>query len=391
MLTVAIAACGETRIHLVDATQTARASNAGGTPASEAPTKTSGERQAPSLADAPSAAPTTIAKAVGQMLMSHVTGLTASHTLLARVRSGQIGSVILYRENISTDAQLSHLTSSLQQAAKAGNNPPLFIGTDQEGGSVKRLHNSPPTMSAREMGASQHPRSTAEAQGLATAQHLRRLGINLDFAPVSDIPTTGNNFLGDRAFGPTPRSVVEGATGFAIGLARGGVAGSAKHFPGLGAAGPLDSDFSIVAISASKEQLRASYAPYESMARAGALVAPMVMISDASYVSLDRSGVPAVLSKQVLHGELTVAGMAGRVAITDDLEVPLVERYSEPAVKAVLAGDDILMFAQHESSSEQAYQQILAGLTTGAIPSSLVLSAALKVETLKQRLRLSPE
>lgn len=326
--------------------------------------------------------------AIGQMLMSHVTGLTASPQLLARIRRGQVGSVILYRENIYSDRQLSALALSLQQAARAGGNPPLFVGTDQEGGSVKRLYHAPPTMSAQEMGASPHPRPVAESQGLAAGLHLRRLGINLDFAPVADIPTTADSFLQDRAFGHDPRSVEEGATGFAIGLSHAGVAGSAKHFPGLGAAGPRDSDFTLVDIRASRTQLRASYGPYRSMARSGPTVAPMVMISDAIYPSLDRTDVPAVLSKEILHTELAAAQLSGRVTVTDDLEVPSVVHYADAAVRAVLAGDDILMFAQHEASSERAFQAIQAAITSGTIPKSLVLAAATRVVALKQSLLL---
>jgi beta-N-acetylhexosaminidase len=326
-----------------------------------------------------------VEKAVGQMLMSHVSGLTASPRLLGRIRRGEVGSVILYRANITGDQQLLRLTRSLQRAAASGGNPRLLIGVDQEGGTVKRLLHAPPTMSARQMGASPRPRSVARAQGLATARHLRRLGINLDFAPVSDIPSGSDNFLGERAFGSS-RQVIAGATGFAEGLAEGGVAGSAKHFPGLGYAGPLDSDFSIVSIGASALRLRAGYAPYKAMSAAGPTVAPLVMISDAAYPSLDPSGAPAVLSGKIVRRELTAAGMSSRTVITDDLEVPLVERYPSAAVEGALAGDDILMYAQRESGSEHAYRSLLSAVTRGRLPRSTVLAAAMKVELLKQTL-----
>jgi beta-N-acetylhexosaminidase len=296
--------------------------------------------------------------------------------------------VILYSENIASESQLERLTSSLQAAARAGGNPPLFIGTDQEGGSVKRLPDAPPTLSASQMGASADPFMLAERQGLATGIHLRRVGINLDFAPVSDIPTTADNFLHDRAFGHSQRAVLEGASGFAQGLAEARVAGSAKHFPGLGAAGPQDSDFTLVSIDASKTRLQEAYAPYLAMAQLGSLVAPMVMISDASYPSLDSSGMPAALSRKIIHTQLAVAGMSERVTITDDLEVPSTEQYSDAAVKGVLAGEDILMFAQHESGSERAYLAIKSAIARGTIPEGVVLAGATRVIGLKQSLGL---
>jgi beta-N-acetylhexosaminidase len=384
--------CGtDTSVHLVPATRltsysSATSLTAGGTPATPSP----GNEQASRPKTGSPSTPVTLSvdRAIGQMLMTHVVGLTASSHLLARIRRGEVGSVILYRENIHSDQQLLTLTTTLQRAARAGGNPPLLIGTDQEGGSVKRLYNAPPTMSAQEMGASSHPRSVAQSQGLATGLHLRRLGINLDFAPVADVPTTADNFLEDRAFGHDTRSVEEGATGFAIGLSNAHVGASAKHFPGLGAAGPRDSDFTVVLIGSSQSQLRASYAPYRSMARSGPTVAPLVMISDAIYPSLDHSNVPAVLSSKILHVELAAAQLTGRVTITDDLEVPSVERYSDVAVRAALAGDDILMFAQHEASSEHAYQALRAAVANGALPKALVLAAAAQVIKLKQGLHL---
>ncbi len=327
-------------------------------------------------------------RAIGQMLISHVSGLSASPHLLARIRAGQVGSVILFGENIVSNEQLKALTSSLQQAARAGGNPPLFIGLDQEGGPVKRIPSAPPTESAAQMGSSANPRSTAERQGLETGEYLRRWGVNLDFAPVSDIPNTADNFLGERAFGHVAHQVVEGATGFAIGLSLAHVAGSAKHFPGLGDAGARDTDLEVVTIGASKRELREGYAPYERMAASGASVAPMVMISNAIYPNLDPSDLPADLSRVIVGNELAAAHMGNRVTITDDLEVPAVERYPDGPIKAALAGDDMLMFAQDEQSSERAFRQLRAAVASGLIPRTRVIAAAGRVDALKRTLDL---
>ncbi len=322
------------------------------------------------------------------MLMSKVTGLQASPRLLARIRAGQVGSVILYSENVASDGQLKRLDATLQQAAQAGGNPPLLIGTDQEGGEVKRVPFAPPTMSAQQMGASQNPSVVARSQGRATGEYFRRLGINLDFAPVADIPTTPDNFLRERAFGHTQTAVIAGASGFAVGLAEAHIAAAAKHFPGLGAAGPHDTDLEIVLIDASKSELQAGYKPYLYMSRLGPTIAPLVMVSNAIYPHLDPSGSPADLSKKIVSEQLALAGMSGRVVITDDMEVPAVERYAAAPLLAVQAGDDILMFAEHESGSERAYSAITSATRAGALPGSLILAAANRVIHLKEQLRL---
>src|SRR5580698_3622265 len=119
-----------------------------GTVESPKPTTTTSSTTATPTVSTPARAPAapklTVGQAVGQMLISHVTGLTASAALLKRIRAGQVGSVILYSENIASTSQLTELTGSLQHAAREGDNPPLFIGTDQEGGPVKRLADAAP-------------------------------------------------------------------------------------------------------------------------------------------------------------------------------------------------------------------------------------------------------
>ncbi len=337
---------------------------------------------------APSARKLTLGQAIGQMLISHVSGLTASPALLKRIRGGQVGSVILYAENISTTAQLTALTAALQGAARDGHNPPLFIGTDQEGGPVKRLEDAPPWLSATQMGATRHVKYVAQAEGRAAGKALLRAGVNLDFAPVADIPTSTNNFLGERAFGENARTVEEGVTGFATGLKEAHVAGSVKHFPGLGGAGPGDTDTEIVTINLSKSQLRSALAPYRAVAKLGATIAPLVMVSNAVYPALDHSELPADLSSTVVRNELDSTGLGNRVTVTDNLEVPAIERHPDAAVKAVRAGIDLLMFAQEEAASERAFNEIMAAVKTGALTDTEVIAAADRVVALKSALGL---
>ncbi len=369
----------------------------GGTPAPGAVEPTEPTTTAPTIstaftptvktpARAPAVAKLTTGQAVGQMLISHVTGLTASPTLLKRVRSGQLGSVILYSENVSSSAQLAALTGSLQRAAREGHNPPLFIGTDQEGGPVKRLEDAPPWLSAAQMGATSHVRSVAQAEGRAAGRALLKVGINLDFAPVADIPTSSNNFLGERAFSYNPHAVEEGVIGFASGLEEADVGSSVKHFPGLGGAGPRDTDTEVVTIDLSKSQLRSAWAPYRAVARLSTSVAPFVMISNAIYPGLGSSGLPADLTSSIVRKELASTGVGNRVTVTDDLQVPAVEHYPNAAVKAVRAGIDLLMFAQEEAASEHAFRELEAAIQAGTLTTAEVMTAADRVVALKDSL-----
>jgi beta-N-acetylhexosaminidase len=339
---------------------------------------------APSVAPtAPTASPD---RELGQMIVSHVEGLAASPRLLARVRAGQVGAVILFSENVADATQLAALTASLQGAAAEGHAPPLLIGVDQEGGPVKRISFAPPTMSAAAMGQRSDPRTVAFDQGQATGTALRRLGINLDFAPVADTPVGGASFLGERAFSSDRTVVAEAAGGFATGLSREDVAGVAKHFPGLGGAGERDTDTEVVQINLSAAQLRHDYAPYRQFSKLGSAVAPIVMISNAIYPALDPTRSPATLSRRIVVGELALAGMSSRVTITDDLEVPAVARFADAPLRAALAGNDMLMFAQDEQASERAYSELRTALAGGALPISVVHAAAERIDALKRLL-----
>src|SRR5262245_10448697 len=145
-----------------------------------------------------------VAKLVGQSILTGVDGRTPSASLLARVRAGEVGGVILFAGNIGTNAQLARLIAELQGAAEAGGNPALLVAIDQEGGSVKRLPQGPPDRSAAAMGRD-GTAADARAQGRATGDYLRGRGIDVDLAPVLDTPATGASFLGSRAFSRDPR------------------------------------------------------------------------------------------------------------------------------------------------------------------------------------------
>src|SRR5690349_4858270 len=79
------------------------------------------------------AAAPTRAQLVGQRLMVSMAGTHPDAALLARIRAGQVGGIILFGSNIVDATQLSTLTHRLQRAASRGGQPRLLIATDQEG------------------------------------------------------------------------------------------------------------------------------------------------------------------------------------------------------------------------------------------------------------------
>jgi len=114
---------------------------------------------------------------------------------LQRIRNGKMGGVVLLRNGWLTQGTATAVTAELQRAA-CTRGEPLLIAVDQEGGIVRRLAWAPPT----EPPPSMTSPSVAHFQAAETAAALHSVGIDVDFAPVVDTPSSARNFLGSRAF-----------------------------------------------------------------------------------------------------------------------------------------------------------------------------------------------
>ena len=278
----------------------------------------------------------------GELVISGVSGTTASASLLRRARDGQIAGVILMGRSITSRAQVTRLTGSLQDAARAGGQPPLLITVDQEGGTVKRLRWANPTRPARGLAALGE--AGVRAQGKATGRDLRAAGINVDLAPVADVPTTSSNFLGTRTFGTTPEAVARNACAFARGLTSSKVAASLKHFPGLGGAGSVNTDDGAVAIRQDRAGLEAGWAPYRAC---GSEPLTLTMVSSAAYPAL--TGREPALVSRATYDAARAAGAAGPF-ITDALEARALAGRSRVASRAVTAGAHLVLHTDERAA-----------------------------------------
>lgn len=326
--------------------------------------------------------PSSPAKLLGQRLMVGMTGTRPSPALLKAVRAGQVGSVILFGANIVSRSQTLALTGALQRAAVAGGNPKLLIATDQEGGEVKRLASGPPTLSPPQMAATNKV-AVASSQGRATGSYLRSWGINIDLAPVSDVPTFGGAFIWKqgRAFSFKAGKVSLFASAFASGLQSRGVAATAKHFPGLGSAA-TDTDFKRQELHPTAAQRAAALEPYERMIPRGL---DAVLVSVAGYPAYDPTGTPAALSRPIIQGLLRGKLKFGGVVITDSLAAPTGYSERTAGVLAASAGADILLYTDSARGELGALE---AALRSGKISAGAAAAAYRRVVGLKQRLGL---
>jgi beta-N-acetylhexosaminidase len=296
-----------------------------------------------------------------------------TRSFLARVRTGRMGGVLFLGNGWLTPSNVKRITAKLQRTA-CGRGEPLLIAVDQEGGIVKRLSWAPPTEAPADMRSP----SDAHAQAAAAASALRTAGIDVDFAPVVDTPSSPNNFLGSRAFSRSRTWNASMARAFVGGLQQHGIAATAKHFPGLGLAGG-NTDNGQITVNASASKIERGLLPFGAAVKAGV---KLVMISTAIYPHLDPSRKPAAFSSKIIGGLLRKQlGFKG-VTVTDSLTAPAAAATPHAATKAMLAGSDLLIWGS-ESSSEAGYATLAADSPGSARLRARLAQAAGRIRALK--------
>jgi beta-N-acetylhexosaminidase len=324
--------------------------------------------------------PRPVARVAGQSVMVRMEG-RATEDLLTRARAGEIGGVVLFPPSGIAGERLAAELKRLQTAAREGGNPRLLVAIDQEGGIVERLPALPPQLSPYTI-AQNDDRQAALLEGRATGFQLREIGIDVNLAPVLDVPLTEDQFMAPRAFGSTPQQVERLGLAFAAGQRREAVAATAKHFPGLGRA-IENTDFAPTAVQTSRAGLRADLAPFQAAIDQGI---ELVMLSSAAYPALGARG-PAVLSPAVVMDLLrTDMGFTG-ATISDDLLAPAIaSEYPRrgAAVRASAAGVDVLLFAAHDAPG---ISSALAGaVRTGQLDEARLRASCERIVALKERL-----
>jgi beta-N-acetylhexosaminidase len=322
---------------------------------------------------------TSAARLLGQRIMVGFDGTAPPAALLARIRRGEVGSVILFANNIATRAQVRAMTGALQQAARSGGSPRVLISVDQEGGQVKRLPAGPPHRSPPQMAATGDP-AVARSEGRATGRYLRGLGINWDLAPVLDVPTSHGAFIWrqGRAFSFSAATVARFGTEFARGLQQGGVAATGKHFPGVGTAG-VDTDNQLDLLHPTAAQRSAALTPYRQAIAAGI---DSVMLSTAAFPAYDRSGAPSALSTPIAVGLLRRTLHFAGVTITDSPLGPPTSSSELTAGRiAARAGADVLLYTD---SAPGVLRGLESDLAAGRISCASARAAYGRIIALKR-------
>jgi beta-N-acetylhexosaminidase len=277
------------------------------------------------------------------------------------IRAQRPWGFILFKRNIETPAQVTHLTGELRKEVGRPDAPVLI---DQEGGRVQRL--GPPNWPIYPAGAVfGRLYDIDRASGLAAARLSARLiaadlgdvGISVDCLPLADVPMPGADaVIGERAYGTEPGKVAAIARSVTQGLEEGGVLPVLKHIPGHGRA-TADTHFRLPVVDASRQELEATdFAPFRSLADL-----PMAMTAHVVFSALDPAQ-PATTSATIIHR--VIRGLIG--------------------FQGLLMSDDVSMNALAGSISERTRALLLAGC-------DMVLHCNGKLEEMREVARETPE
>jgi beta-N-acetylhexosaminidase len=333
------------------------------------------------------------AQLAGQRVVYAYAGLQPPPSLLTAVRAGEAGGVILFSDNIAGRAQLRTAVAELQRAALASPvHERLLILTDQEGGEVRRLPGAP-VLSERQIGEAASGLALAKSAGSGAGRNLAGVGVNVNLAPVLDVYREPGNFIDQfaRSYSSRPATAASLGAAFIRAQQQTGVAATAKHFPGLGAASTAqNTDLRPVTLNLGLGTLRGiDEAPYRAAIAAGV---KLVMTSWAIYPALD-AGRPAGLSPIVIGGELRGRlGFRG-VTITDSIDAGAVRRFGTLGARTVLAagaGSDLILCAETNPSRNTpqdgltALHALTAAIADGQLNLVSARQAAARILTLRR-------
>lgn len=327
-----------------------------------------------------------IEEKVGQMFFVRCPEMGAAEDVAAY----HLGGLLLFgRDYKDADGDwlsAEELTAKLE-SYQAAAELPLFIGSDEEGGTVTRASRDPklfaqPLPSPQELYAARGMDGLA-AETLDYNKQILALGINVNLAPVCDVSTDAGDFIYARSFGGDAAATSEFVTAVVGAIRDAGVAAVLKHFPGYG--NNVDTHTGIAVDQRPLESFTSSdFLPFQAgMESGGGKTA--VLVSHNIMTAVDGD-LPASLSPKV-HGLLrTDLGFDG-VVMTDDLAMEAVAAYSADgavAVMALEAGNDLVITTDYRTQ----IPKVLEALESGALSEETIDTACRRVLTWKQNLGL---
>lgn len=320
-----------------------------------------------------------IEEKVGQMFIARCPKENAA----ALVSQYHLGGYILFSRDFEnkTKEEVINNISSYQENAEI----PLLIGVDEEGGTVTRISKykefrEEPFASPQEL-YNEGGLSLIREDTLDKSNFLKELGINVNFAPVSDISTNPEDYIYNRTIGLDANMTSQYVATVVTAMKEARIGSVLKHFPGYG--NNVDTHTGISIDTRSYETfVEQDFLPFVSGIKAGA---DIVLVSHNIVTSMDPD-YPASLSKNVHDILRNVLDFDG-VIVTDDLYMDAIKDYvgnEEAAVKAIMAGNDLICTTDFETQ----IPAVIEAVKNGTISESTINASVKRILNLKSELNL---
>jgi len=249
---------------------------------------------------------------------------------------------ILFERNCKNYKQTKLLIKDLK---KTTSHKYTMIMIDQEGGRVARLKNpnwkSYPSAEYFGIKAKKNlsvAKKLIFKNSIEIAKDLKKLGINMNCAPVLDVKYDfTNNVIGDRSFSSNPRIVSELGKSFCNGLKKIGIIPIVKHIPGHGPSSrdshKTTPNVDLDLISLNKKD----FLPFKKLNKE-----PAAMIAHIVYNKIDKE--IACCSKEIIKKIIRKKiGFKG-LLISDDINMKALKGTIKNKVKAILkSGCEIIL------------------------------------------------
>lgn len=311
----------------------------------------------------------TLDEKIGQLLLVRVPDTNKIEDL----KKYHFGGYLLFAKdfNSKTKQEVINMINEFQDAS----NIPLLIAVDEEGGSVVRVSSNKNLVSTPFKSSQQLYKeggfSLIKEDTINKSKVLQELGINVNLAPVVDVSTDPNDYMYNRSIGLDTAKTSEYAKTVIEASKNGKVSYTLKHFPGYG--NNADTHVGSATDTRSYDDiLNNDLPPFTAGINAKA---EAVLVSHNIVSSIDPNN-PASLSSDIhnlLRNKLNFTG----VIITDDLSMQAITGsvQGSATVKAILAGNDLLIVTDYE----QSVKDIKDAINDGTISENVLDDAVLKV------------
>lgn len=295
--------------------------------------------------------------------------VSAGDTTRAALQQYPVAGLIYFSTNIESEEQLKEMISTIQQYSKEFTNIPMFIGVDEEGGTVARVADSgavdvPNVGNMSDIGATNNSANAYNA-GMTIGSYLSNLGFNIDFAPSADLSTNPDNVVTMyRAFSSSSQLVSDMVSEELKGFHQNGIYGVIKHFPGHGSTSEDTHDGYAYTNKNLDEMRGTDMVPFVKQINEGV---KFIMVGHISAPNIIGSGIPSSLSSVMINDILRKQFGYDGIVVTDALNMGAIQNSytsEEASVMAIQAGVDLLLMPQDFKS---AYNGIIEAVNDGRI------------------------